>query len=95
MVFGTPPATALAIFSAYEMNVQKLSSTLTFPILSLFNILRFPLVVLPKAMRAASDMLASLDRIESFLKMEVPERQQMSMTPGVYMVGAAATCGEG
>jgi hypothetical protein len=48
MVFSTPPITALVIFSAYEMNVGKLTATLTFPILSLFNILRFPLVVLPR-----------------------------------------------
>ena len=48
LVFGTPPMTALVIFSAYEMNVARLSATLTFPILSLFNILRFPLVVLPR-----------------------------------------------
>ncbi|KAL6745864.1 hypothetical protein V8C86DRAFT_2445766, partial [Haematococcus lacustris] len=62
MVFGTLPATALVIFSASSLNVSRITSTLTFPILSLFNILRFPLVVLPKAMRAASDMLASNDR---------------------------------
>jgi hypothetical protein len=48
MVFATPPITALVIFSAYEMNAGKLTATLTFPILSLFNILRFPLVVLPR-----------------------------------------------
>ncbi|KAJ9510651.1 hypothetical protein QJQ45_027539, partial [Haematococcus lacustris] len=83
MVFGTPPATALVIFSAYELNVSRITSTLTFPILSLFNILRFPLVVLPKAMRAASDMLASIDRVEAFLLAEVPDRQAMNRTAGV------------
>ncbi len=89
MVFGTPPVTALVIFSCYELNEQKLSATLTFPILSLFNILRFPLIVLPKAMRAASEMLTSLDRIEAFLKMDVPERREMNGAAGVRMVGAA------
>ena len=48
MVFATPPVTALVIFAAYEMSAERLSATLTFPILSLFNILRFPLVVLPR-----------------------------------------------
>ena len=34
MVFGTPPACALVIFSAYEMSTgTRLTSTLTFPIL--------------------------------------------------------------
>ncbi|KAJ9527211.1 hypothetical protein QJQ45_025467 [Haematococcus lacustris] len=83
MVFSTPPATALVIFSAYEVNVARITSTLTFPILSLFNILRFPLVVLPKAMRAASDMLASLQRVEEFLLAEVPDRQPMNPMAGV------------
>ena len=64
MVFGTPPVTAITIFAAYEQNVGKINATLTFPILSLFNILRFPLVVLPKAMRATSDMLNSIERIQ-------------------------------
>jgi hypothetical protein len=64
MVFGTPPVTAITIFAAYEANVGKINATLTFPILSLFNILRFPLVVLPKAMRATSDMLNSIERIQ-------------------------------
>lgn len=86
MVFATPPVTALVIFSAYELNVGKISSTLTFPILSLFNILRFPLVVLPKAMRAGSDMLQSIERVQAFLVTEVPERQQMGGAPGVHMV---------
>jgi len=33
MVFGIPPTVALIVFSAYEMNVGKISSTITFPIL--------------------------------------------------------------
>lgn len=48
MVFGTPPITACVIFAAYEMMVGRLAATLAFTTLSLFNILRFPLVVLPK-----------------------------------------------
>jgi hypothetical protein len=48
MVFGTPPMTACVIFCAYELMVGRLAATLAFTTLSLFNILRFPLVVLPK-----------------------------------------------
>lgn len=54
MVFGTPPMTACVIFAAYEMMVGRLDATLAFTTLSLFNILRFPLVVLPKALRGVS-----------------------------------------
>jgi len=72
MVFGTPPMTACVIFASYEMLVGRLSATLAFTTLSLFNILRFPLVVLPKAMRALSEALASIERVEAFLLEAVP-----------------------
>jgi ABC-type multidrug transport system fused ATPase/permease subunit len=72
MVFGTPPMTACVIFAAYEMMVGRLSATLAFTTLSLFNILRFPLVVLPKAMRALSEAMASIQRVEAFLLEVVP-----------------------
>lgn len=67
MVFGTPPVTACVIFTTYQLASGNLTATLAFTTLSLFNILRFPLVVLPKALRAASDAWASLERVEAFL----------------------------
>jgi hypothetical protein len=72
MVFGTPPTAACVIFAAYELMVGRLAATLAFTSLSLFNILRFPLVVLPKALRALSEALASIARIEEFLLEDVP-----------------------
>jgi ATP-binding cassette, subfamily C (CFTR/MRP), member 1 len=54
LVFTVPPLTAFLIFTSYEFNVKRVDSTLAFTILTMFNILRFPLVVLPKALRAAS-----------------------------------------
>jgi ABC-type multidrug transport system fused ATPase/permease subunit len=95
MVFATPPVTALVIFAAYELKEARLTSTLTFPILSLFNILRFPLVVLPRAMRAASDMLHALERIEEFLLTVTPERQGLSKQAGVQIVSSPGQCSWG
>jgi hypothetical protein len=92
MVFGTPPMTACVIFAAYEMVIGKLSATLAFTTLSLFNILRFPLVVLPKAMRALSEALASIERVEGFLLENVPtdaEGIQKSNSVGVSIVSTA------
>jgi ATP-binding cassette, subfamily C (CFTR/MRP), member 1 len=43
---------------------------MAFTTLSLFNILRFPLVVLPKALRALSEGLAAMARLETFLMFE-------------------------
>jgi hypothetical protein len=93
MVFGTPPMTACVIFAAYEMAVGRLAATLAFTTLSLFNILRFPLVVLPKAMRALSEALASIARIEDFLLKSVPtdaEGAVKASRPGTWIVSVAS-----
>jgi hypothetical protein len=95
MVFGTPPTTACVIFAAYEMMVGRLAATLAFTTLSLFNILRFPLVVLPKAMRALSEALASIARIEDFLLKDVPtdtEGAVKASRPGTWIVSASGCC---
>ena len=54
LVFTTPPLCASVIFATYELYADRLDSTIAFTTLTLFNIMRFPLVVLPKALRAAS-----------------------------------------
>eukprot|EP00878_Enallax_costatus_P043867 GHUV01051966.1.p1 GENE.GHUV01051966.1~~GHUV01051966.1.p1 ORF type:complete len:333 (-),score=98.02 GHUV01051966.1:756-1754(-) len=95
MVFGTPPMTACVIFAAYELMVGRLAATLAFTTLSLFNILRFPLVVLPKAMRALSEALASMQRIEAFLLQDVPtdaEGVTKSSRAGIRIVSACCYC---
>jgi hypothetical protein len=42
------------IFSTYAFSVGRLTPSVAFVVLSLFNTLRFPLVVLPKALRGVS-----------------------------------------
>jgi ATP-binding cassette, subfamily C (CFTR/MRP), member 1 len=54
LVFTAPPLIAFMIFNAYEFAVGKLTFDLAFTILSLFKIMRFPLMVLPKAIRSTS-----------------------------------------
>jgi hypothetical protein len=91
MVFGTPPTTACVIFAAYELLVGRLVATLAFTTLSLFNILRFPLVVLPKALRSLSEALASIARVEVFLLEHVPTDMVGAVkaaTPGISIVSA-------
>ncbi len=57
MVFIVPPIGVLVVLLAREFDTGKrVSATVSFVALSLFNILRFPLVVLPKAMRAVTGM---------------------------------------
>lgn len=54
LVFAVPPSIALVIFATYAYSVGPLKPSMAFVVLSLFNTLRFPLVVLPKALRGAS-----------------------------------------
>jgi hypothetical protein len=49
-----PPLIALVIFATYAYSVGPLTPAMAFVVLSLFNTLRFPLVVLPKALRGVS-----------------------------------------
>jgi ATP-binding cassette, subfamily C (CFTR/MRP), member 1 len=57
LVFAVPPVIALVIFATYAYNVGPLVSSMAFVVLSLFNTLRFPLVVLPKALRGLSGVV--------------------------------------
>ncbi|KAG2483865.1 hypothetical protein HYH03_017317 [Edaphochlamys debaryana] len=70
VVFVVPPLIALVIFATYSFNKGPFDSTFAFTVLSLFNTLRFPLVVLPKALRGSSEAVAALKRVEAFLLME-------------------------
>lgn len=58
LVFAVPPLIALVIFATYVYSNADaqghLTPAMSFVVLSLFNTLRFPLVVLPKALRGVS-----------------------------------------
>ena len=54
LVFVVPPLIALVIFATYAFSKGPLTPAMAFVVLSLFNTLRFPLVVLPKALRGMS-----------------------------------------
>ncbi|GLI63446.1 hypothetical protein VaNZ11_006418 [Volvox africanus] len=70
VVFAVPPLIALVIYATYVFNKGPFDSTFAFTVLSLFNTLRFPLVVLPKALRGSSEAIASLKRLEKYLLLE-------------------------
>lgn len=86
MVFAVPPTTAYVIFVFYEFSFKRLVAAVAFTTLSLFNILRFPLVVLPKALRAASEGFTSIKRIQNFLMQPVEIKQKASAAPGIRVV---------
>eukprot|EP00455_Lapot_gusevi_P029940 TRINITY_DN320_c0_g1_i19.p1 TRINITY_DN320_c0_g1~~TRINITY_DN320_c0_g1_i19.p1 ORF type:complete len:1436 (+),score=492.77 TRINITY_DN320_c0_g1_i19:117-4424(+) len=85
MVFLLPPGIAVLLFSlylAFATTDYKLPTTLAFTTLSLFNTLRFPLVVLPKSIKGLAEALAAAARIQKFLLLNECSR------PGQAVVSA-------
>jgi ATP-binding cassette subfamily C (CFTR/MRP) protein 1 len=52
--------------------------------LSLFNILRFPLVVLPKALKAVSEAYNAVNNLEKFLAEPAAPKQDLEGEPQVH-----------
>lgn len=67
VVFIIPPLTALVVFLAYLSENPKLDATIAFTVLSLFNTLRFPLVVLPNAVKNFVESIESVKRLQAYL----------------------------
>lgn len=87
MVFGTPPLVASAVFISYQYGQGRITARMSFVLLSLCNILRFPLVVLPKAMRAFNEALTAIERIEEFLLTEsiTKDEEDRAHTQGIHI----------
>ena len=89
MVFGTPPLVCCVVLIPYELTQKTanggvyVTSTTIFVMLSLFNILRFPLVVLPKAIRAMSEALNAIANLQKFLAEPIVTKQDLAGSPGV------------
>lgn len=60
--------------------------------LSLFNVLRFPLVVLPKAMRCVSEALNASTNLEKFLAEPAAPKQDTEGAPGGEMHKVGGVC---
>ena len=65
------------LFRAVWWTGEYLRAEDAFPFLALFNVLRFPLSVLPIAVRMASEASVSLQRMQAFLQLnEVSEEDK-------------------
>eukprot|EP00741_Cyanophora_paradoxa_P008074 tig00001254_g7813.t1 len=74
IVFIIPPAMAITMFSMLTDPVNVgvpdamiLNASIAFTTLSLFNTLRFPLVVLPKALKNFTESLSAVQRLQAYL----------------------------
>lgn len=90
MVFGVPPIVTFVVLVPYETTNEADDATepyitpqTAFTMLSLFNVLRFPLVVLPKALRCVSEAMNSVDKLERFLAIEGAPKHDVVGKPGV------------
>ncbi|KAI8465820.1 MAG: putative ABC transporter [Monoraphidium minutum] len=88
LVFAVPPSIALVIFATYAYGVGPLTPAMAFVVLSLFNTLRFPLVVLPKALRGVSEAVAALGRIQKFLLLPESQESLPAAAEGARIEGA-------
>ncbi len=68
IVFMTPNLLALLSFGVYALVLdQPLTANIIFSMLALFNTLRYPLVLLPAAVRECSAANKSYEKLEAFL----------------------------
>jgi ATP-binding cassette subfamily C (CFTR/MRP) protein 1 len=90
IVYGVPPLIALCIFAVYVVRVGKLTPTVAFTTLSLFNTLRFPIVVFPRSLRGFAEFIAALRRLQAFLlKEEMHVYPKSTDYKGVLMENAS------
>ncbi|KAG0349542.1 hypothetical protein BG004_004395 [Podila humilis] len=73
LVFAAPVVTTLACICVYELTNEgpdgKVMASVVFTILSLFNTLRYPLIMLPIAVKTSLSALLSFDRLDAFLRL--------------------------
>jgi len=68
LVFLIPPLLALGIFAVFVMAAGgTLTAAIAFTTLSLFNTLRFPLIMLPRAIRSFVEARSAIQRLQAFL----------------------------
>ncbi|KAL0217854.1 hypothetical protein RCL1_008703 [Eukaryota sp. TZLM3-RCL] len=70
LMAGAPLLVAISTFLALFLSKTPLTPEIVFPTLSLLNLLRFPLTILPRTLSNFVEAKVSLDRINDFMKAE-------------------------
>ncbi|KAG0056100.1 hypothetical protein BGZ83_006361 [Gryganskiella cystojenkinii] len=86
LVFAAPVLTTLACICVYELTDNRgatghVEASVVFTILSLFNTLRYPLIMLPIAVKTTLGALLSFSRLDGFLGL--PEVEPLQLYSGV------------
>jgi hypothetical protein len=99
MVFGVPPMVTFAVLVPYELSnaggrtTPYVTAVTAFTMLSLFNVLRFPLVVLPKALRCVSEAINATGNLEHFMAEPAAPKHDTVGKPGVHFHNVSCTTG--
>ena len=78
IVFCVPVLSTLLSIVAYEVMRQNIDPVRGFTILSLYNTMRYPLLMLPSAVNAFSDALMSLEKLDAFFNEEEADTLRIS-----------------
>ncbi|KAG0214474.1 hypothetical protein BGX28_001928 [Mortierella sp. GBA30] len=86
LVFAAPVLTTLACMCVYELAEDRaiqgdVKASVVFTILSIFNTLRYPLIMLPIAVKTTLGALLSFDRLNGFLSL--PEVEPLQLHGGM------------
>eukprot|EP00887_Chlorella_sp_A99_P003460 scaffold7.g3460.t1 len=79
VITGIKAIKLLAGFLAYALLGYPLTASVAFPALSLFNLLRFPVMMFPQQIQNIINAKVALDRIQRFV--EAPETEQPPALP--------------
>ncbi|KAF9165068.1 hypothetical protein DFQ26_000661 [Actinomortierella ambigua] len=83
LVFAAPVITTLACITVYELMDQRgvrgtVEASVVFTILALFNTLRYPLIMLPIAVKTTLGALLSFERLDGYLAQPEVEAPRLS-----------------
>jgi len=92
VAFSLPVLVTLATFLTNALIGNSLTPAQAFIVVALFNVVRFPLGVLPQATRTSSEALVALQRMQDFL--DLPEVRAEDEPVALPAQGAAAEAGE-
>lgn len=81
VVFAIPVVIALLSLAMYVSLGNKLTATISFTILSVYNTLRYPFLMLPMAVRSTAGSLVAFDRLDTFLSAEEVVPMEISPLP--------------
>merc|ERR1711871_1761696 len=90
---GTPLVVSVVTFACYVLLGNQLHVANALTALALFNIMRFPLNVLPNVVNSVLEALVSVERVRSFLLLDEIQPVEKRSSLGIEIVSGSFTWG--